>query len=342
MKAALLYGPGDLQIVDVDMPQPGPEDALVRVARYAPYGTDVGTYLNRGGRYVNEYPVGVGADFSGVVESIGTGVTGIAVGDRVSALAMDHCGMCANCQSGRTNLCLNPESFNARRQECCQTHTLVNYRKLAKLPDRVGFDAAAMLTGPVTALNALELIGAAEGETVAVVGAGVMGWGTVVTAVALGLKPVVVGGADLRAKLASDLGSSQAFSLSAHDEDLVPRVRESMPGGFSHVVETTATEWGLKQAIGIAAPGGHIAVMGGGALPTTGWEIVLRELVLFGVRGGAGQRAVLDMIAAGMIDLGPTITHRFPLARAPEAFALLGGADVENVGRVMIEVADDL
>lgn len=342
MQAGLLYGPGDLRVVDVDPPEPGPEDVLVRVARYAPYGTDVGTYLNRDGRYVTEYPVGVGADFSGVVEAIGEQVTGISVGDRVCALAMDHCGKCANCRRGRTNMCLDPAALSARRQVCCQTHTLVNYRKLAVLPREVTFDAAAMLTGPVTALNALELIGAEKGEAVAVVGAGVMGWGTVATALALGLNPIVIGGMGRRAELAKDLGAARVFGFSRYDEDLVPRVREALPDGFARVVETTATEWGVKQAIGVAAPGGHIAIMGGGALPASGWEIVLRELALFGVRGGAGQSAVLEMIAEGDVDLRPTITHRFPLHEAPAAFALLSGPDVENVGRVMIEIDADL
>ena len=70
MKAAQLFGPGDLRVVDIPMPVPGPEEVLLRVARFAPYGTDVGTFLNRGGRYGSNYPFGIGADFSGTVEAI--------------------------------------------------------------------------------------------------------------------------------------------------------------------------------------------------------------------------------------------------------------------------------
>ena len=58
MRAARLFGPGDLRIVDLPMPVPGPGQVLVRVMTYAPYGTDVGTYLNRHGRSVSAYPVG--------------------------------------------------------------------------------------------------------------------------------------------------------------------------------------------------------------------------------------------------------------------------------------------
>ena len=66
MKAALLYGSGDLRVVDQDRPRPGADEVVVRVVAYAPYGTDVACYLNRQGRYVANYPTGIGADFSGV------------------------------------------------------------------------------------------------------------------------------------------------------------------------------------------------------------------------------------------------------------------------------------
>ena len=342
MKAGLLYGPGDLRIVDVELPKPGPEDALVRVLRYAPYGTDVSTYLNRGGRYVRNYPVGIGADFSGIVEALGPAVVGIDVGERVSALAMDHCGQCRNCLSGRTNLCLDPDILQAPRQVCCQTHTLVNYRKLARIPEGVSLDDAAMLTGPVTAQNALELIGATIGATVAVVGTGVMGWGTIATARALGLRVAAIGGNARRADLARSLGADPVFEIDHYDHDLVPDVRAAFPQGFAYVVETTATEWGQKQSQGIAALGAHIALIGGGTLPMTGWDLVLNEFAIFGIRAGHHQETILAQIAAGRIDLKPTITHRFALDGAAEAFALLGGPQVENVGRVMIDIAPDL
>ena len=339
MKAALLYGPADLRIVDIDQPRPEPEDALVRVVRYAPYGTDIGTYLNRGGRYVRDYPVGLGADFSGVVEEVGSAVSGFEVGDRVSALAMDHCGHCSNCRAGRTNLCLDPGMLKAPRQVCCQTHTLVNFRKLARLPDAVHFDDAAMLTGPVTALNALQLVQANRGDRVAVIGTGVMGWGTIAVARAQGMEVVAIGGSARRAELARGLGAERVVTIDHYDQDIVAEVRTSVPEGFAFIVETTATEWGLRHAQGVAAPGARLALMGGGALPMTGWDLVLKEFALFGVRGGNDQATVLQEIAAGRIDLKPTVTHRFPLEQAPDAFALLTGPDTENVGRVMVEVS---
>lgn len=338
MKAAQLFGPGDLRVVDIPMPIPGPEDVLLRVARFAPYGTDVGTFLNRGGRYGSNYPFGIGADFSGTVEAIGKDVRNVAVGDRVSALAMDHCGTCRNCRRGLTNLCLDSARLNAPRQVCCQTHTLVRANKLARLPQGVTFDDAAMLSGLVTVMNGLEMLDPAVDETVGIVGAGAMGWSAIAAARAMGRTMIVLGGARKRAQIARDLGADRLLEITAYDDDLASRLKETVPGGLPCVIETTATDWGLKQAFAIAGLGGRLALLGGSAAPATGWDLVARQLTVHGVRAGHHQEMVLDLIAAGRIDLKPTITHRFSLDDSPRAFALLTGADPEAVGRVMIEI----
>lgn len=338
MKAAQLFGPGDLRVVDIPMPVPRAGEALIRVARYAPYGTDVGTYLNRGGRYGSNYPFGIGADFSGTVEAIGPDVRTVAVGDRVSALAMDHCGLCRNCRNGKTNLCLDLAQLRAPRQVCCQTHTIVTANKLARLPQNVSFDDAAMLAGLVTVMNGLDKIAPAIEDTVGIVGSGAMGWSAVAAVKALGRPAVVLGGARKRAALSRDLGADALIEIAAYDEDLSAKLKAAYPGGLPCVIETTATDWGVKQAFAIAGLGGRIALLGGYALPASGWDLVGRELSVHGIRGGHHQEIALDLIAAGRIDLKPTITHRFSLEESPKAFQTLTGADPEAVGRVMIEI----
>jgi threonine dehydrogenase-like Zn-dependent dehydrogenase len=339
MKAARLFGPADLRVVDLPMPEPGPGQVLVRVVAYAPYGTDLGVYLNRYGRYVSEYPVGVGADFSGTVAALGEGAEGLAVGDRVAALALDHCGACANCSTGRTNLCLSPDHKHPPRQTCCEEYVLVSWRKLARLPDAVSFEDAAMLAGVVDALNAFDKLGLKRGDRVAIVGVGAMGLGAIATARALGLEVAAVGGRGKRAMLAAQLGADPVIPITEHGEDVSARALAAQAGGFAAVMETTATDWGVGQAFAIAAPGAGIALTGGGALPVGNWDIVDRELRIFGVRAGPDQAGALRLIAEGGLDLKPTVGARFPLDRAAEAFALLTGEAGKDIGRVIVEVA---
>lgn len=337
MKAALLYGPKDLRIVEVDDPVPGPDQVTVRVVSFAPYGTDLGVYLNRGGRYPQPYPVGIGADFSGVIEQVGEGVSGWRPGDRVSALALAHCGTCASCRVGKTNLCRDPAYYPPPRQVCCQEVTPVYAGKLARLPDNVTFDDGAMLGSIGDALNAFEKMKPQAGETIAVVGVGAMGWGAIATAKAYDLNVVAIGGTGKRADLARQIGADDVIPISKHDEDVKERFVERYPGGAPLVVETSATEWGLRQAFSVAALSGRVTVTGGGATELKGWDIVGRELEIFGTRANHHQVPALELIDRGAVDLKPTITHRFPLEKAPEVFEMLVGPEAKDVGRVIIE-----
>jgi threonine dehydrogenase-like Zn-dependent dehydrogenase len=339
MKAGLLFGPKEMRVVDVPVPEPGHGEVLVKVARYAPYGTDLGTYLNPSGRYVKDYPTGIGADFSGTVAALGTGVFGFAEGDRVSALAMAHCGVCRNCRAGKTNLCLDESYLLAPRQTCCSEYTIVAARKLSKLPAAVTFDDAAMLGGIVDALNANDMLRPKPGEVYAVIGVGAMGWGAVAAARVTGARVVAVGGTGKRSELALACGAHEALPIAQHGEAVKERFFARHPAGADCVMETSATDWGVRESFAIAGAGGRIALTGAPSqIPATPWDLVRRELAVFGVRAGHHQDLALDLIAKGLIDLKPSVTHRLPLADAPKAFEMLTGADSKNIGRILIEM----
>jgi threonine dehydrogenase-like Zn-dependent dehydrogenase len=341
MKAGLLFGPGDLRVVDAPLPEPGPDDAILRIMRFAPYGTDIATFQKKGGRYVATYPTGFGADIAGVVTAIGANVKNIRVGDRVSALALAHCGHCANCRKGRTNLCLDPAFRMPPRMAVAQEFARLQARQLARLPDGVSFDDAAMLGGIVDALNAWGKMKPEAGEPVAIVGVGAMGWGAIATARALGHPVIAIGGTGKRVDLARACGADHVVPITAYDEDVSAQVLALAPGGVGAIMETSATDWGVKQCFKIAAPGARIVTTGApGGIPASGWEVVGKELAIFGSRAGHDQEGALRLIAAGKIDLKPTITHRMPLADLPKAFSLLTGPDSRNVGRIMIDVSD--
>ena len=341
MKAALLHGPSDLKIVDIRKPEPAPDEVIVRVVCYAPYGTDLGAYRNEGGKYINAYPTGIGADFSGVITEVGDAVLGFEAGDRVSALAMAHCGLCRNCKAGRTNLCLDESFLNAGRQVCCQVYAPVMARKLAKLPRTVTFEDAAMLGGIVDALNAFKMMRPQVGETIAVVGVGAMGWGAIGAAKAAGLVVIAVGGTGKRSDLAGNIGADHLVPITKHGEDVADKVLALRPEGVDCIIETSASNWGVSQCFPMIAPGGRIALTGAAApLPVTPWQLVHKDVAVFGVRAGHHQDLALRLIADGKIDLKPTITHHFRLDDAPEAFQLLTGPKSKDVGRVIINITD--
>jgi threonine dehydrogenase-like Zn-dependent dehydrogenase len=336
MRNGQLFGPGDLRVVETPVPVPATGEVVVRIHRYAPYGTDLGVYLNRSGRV--RYPTGIGAELAGVIAAVGPAVSGWNIGDRVSALAMAHCGQCRNCRAGRTNLCLDESWLMAPRQECCADYARVMARKLARIPDGVSFDDAAMLGSIVDALNACDMMRPRLGETFAVVGVGAMGWGAVAVAKAKGCRVIAIGGTgETRPALAKAVGADEIIPITRHDEDVTERFRALCPQGADCIMETSASDWGVRQCFGLTAIGARIALTGGGPIPATAWNLVHHEIAVFGVRAGHHQDQALALLAQGLIDLKPTITHRFSLDQAPDAFRLLTGPDARNVGRVMIE-----
>lgn len=339
MRAAQLFGPADLRIVDLPIPHPAKGQVLVAVKAYAPYGTDVGTYLNRHGRYVAEYPVGIGADFSGIVAGLGEGVEGLKIGDRVAALALDHCGICENCTKGRNNLCLDPAFKKLVRQVCAQEYTLVSACKLAVMPDEVSFEDAAMLAGIVDALNAFELMGLKAGDAIAILGVGAMGQGAIAAAIAKDLHVTALGGTGKRVEMAAGLGA-KTVPITSHGESLREKALALTPHGFDAILETTASEWGIAEAFAIAAPGAVVALTGGGQVPLTAWDVVDRELRIVGVRAGHHQAEAMQYIASGKLSLQSTISGRFTLEEAAEAFAALAGEGAKDIGRFIIQVAE--
>lgn len=340
MKAAWLYGPRDLRVVEVDVPEPGPDEALLRIVRFSPYGTDVNVYVGDPRLPNPGYPFGIGADLAGVIVRMGANVRGFALGDRVSAAALAHCGECAACRGGRTNRCVDPRFLNPPRQVACQEYALVHRGKLARIPDEVSFDDAALLVAAIDALNSYDRLAPAPGEPVAVIGVGAMGIGAIQAFAALGHPVLALGGTGSRAGLAQRLGAGRVYPLSRYDEDVSRQVLESYPHGLACVMETTCTDWGLAQALKIAAIGGRVAVTGGGPLGLKAWDLVYRDLTVFGSKAGYQQADALRMVAEGRLHPSAAVTHRWPLERAPEAFELLAGSGRADVGRILFEIHD--
>lgn len=338
MKAAWLFGPRDLRVVDVEVPEPGPDEVLVQVARFSPYGTDINVYLGDPRLPTPTYPMGIGADLSGVVAKVGAEVRGFAVGDRVSAAALAHCGNCRQCRRGRTNRCLDPSYLNPHRQVACQEFAVVHRGKLAHVPAGVSFDDAALLVAVIDALNCYDRLGPEPEDAVAVIGVGAMGLGAIQTFRALGHPVIAVGGTGRRADLARAIGAGTVYSLEAHDQDVSRQVLAATPGGIECVMETTCTDWGIAQALKLAAIGGRVALTGGGAIGASAWDLVFRDLTVFGSKAGYQQDQALRLVEQGRLDLKTAVTHRWPLDRAPEAFELLAGPGRADVGRILFEI----
>jgi L-iditol 2-dehydrogenase len=195
-------------------------------------------------------------------------------------------------------------------------------RSVFRVPDALSDEEAAMLDPAAIALHTVKRGGHAPGDTVVVVGPGVMGLLVAEFARALGAGRVIVVGRGARLEKAASLGH-ETVDFTAGDP--VEAVR-SMTGGFGAEValECSGDAVALGQCCELLRKGGRVAVIGipmePASIPLQ--RVVLDEIDVVGVRAAAGEMPqAIALVAAGQVRLGELITHRFPLEDFAEAYA---------------------
>ncbi len=345
MRAAVLYGEGDLRLVDdYPVPEPGAGEVLIRVAACAICGTDP-KILAHG--WPNHPPYGefiFGHEYTGTVAALGPGVTELAVGDRVAVEPHKGCGVCANCRDGRYTTCLNygrPEkghrhygfSTNGGYAEYACNHVNSVYRVPADMP----LDQATLITTASTSLYGIRRIGGIEaGETVAVSGPGPIGLMAVVMARLLGAGTIVLlGTREERLAVGRALGAD--VTVNVRDEDAVARVVALTGGvGADAVLECAGTARSAADAVEMAKKNGRVALIAMYPEPAplnvnkiVQWNITVAGSKAEGERSLAQALALLGRQPAGL-GLSQLVTHCFPLGEIHAAFETaekrLGGA----------------
>jgi L-iditol 2-dehydrogenase len=331
MEALVVSEPNRLEIREVPVPRPGPNEVLARVRAVSICGTDA--HLVRGdypGFWPPAFPFTPGHEWAGEIAELGSGAEryGWTVGDRVAGTSHDACGVCQKCVEGRYNLCENygreglHRQYGHNYQGADATYVVQGIKTIFRLPESLGFDEGALIDPASIALHVANRGGVSPGDTVAITGAGAIGLLGGDAALLRGAGRLIVVGRGSRLAKAAELGFETVDSQAG---DPVAAVRQMTNGlGADVVLECAgvpeAVQWGLN----MLRRGGRCAAVG---IPTVGVEIpmqrlVLDELELVGSRASAGEmRRVMPHVASGRMRVGEMITHRFPLADYERAMA---------------------
>src|SRR5688500_15218980 len=182
MRALLLSAYKTLSVVDMPVPAIAADEVLVRVKACGVCGSDIHGYDGSTGRRIP--PLVMGHEAAGVIEQVGSAVTGFAAGDRVTFDSMVSCGACDFCRRRQINLCdnrlvLGVSCGDYRRHGAFAEYVSVPARILYKLPDELSFERAALTEAVSIAVHAVNRRVPAADETAVVVGAGMLGLLTV-------------------------------------------------------------------------------------------------------------------------------------------------------------------
>ncbi|MBA3332625.1 MAG: alcohol dehydrogenase catalytic domain-containing protein [Actinobacteria bacterium] len=328
MRAIVIEKPNSVALREVDTPTPGSGDVRVRSVQAGICRTDLdiaaGTLDPRWVRF----PVVPGHEWSGVIESVGEGVIGLEPGTRVVCEGNIACLSCPRCRVGDTHLCASYDAVGFTRSGGYGEFVVVPARVVHLLPDHVSFDAAVLVEPGAVVLKALERARIEPGETVGVVGIGALG-AIAIRLVRLRSPAAIVayGVRDEELELAFALGADSVVNVAEVDAEV--ETRKLVRGGLDVVVETAGAVTAFELSTRLAREGGRIAALGiaghGHELRLPADRIALRDLSVFGSVGytTAAWARMVGLLRERLVELDPIVTHRYPLERFEDAFALM-------------------
>jgi L-iditol 2-dehydrogenase len=320
MKALVLTEYMKFSYQDVPDPEIGPNDVLIQVKACGICGSDAHGMDGSSGR--RQPPIIMGHEASGVIARVGADVKDWRAGDRVTFDSTVYCGVCWHCRRGEINLCDNRRVLGVSCGEYRQHGAFAEYvavpqHILYRLPDDATFEQAAVVEPLSIAVHAVERANISLNDSVAVVGAGMIGLMIVQAARAAGCGKIIA--VDLEQEkldLAAKLGADQG--VVSGSAGCVERIVESCNGrGADVVFEAVGIAPTVEIAIRCARKGGTVTLVGNlsPAVELPLQIAVTRELNVLGSCASKGEYpACLDMIARGIIDTDSLISATAPLS----------------------------
>jgi threonine dehydrogenase-like Zn-dependent dehydrogenase len=329
VKALVLREYNRFVVEEVPDPSPGPGEVLVEVHACGICGSDVHGMDGSTGRRIP--PVIMGHEAAGEIVALGPQAAGWAVGDRVTFDSTVYCGTCWHCRRGEINLCDNRRVLGVscqeyRRDGAFARFVAVPQHILYRLPDGVSFPQAALAEAVAIACHGVHRLPPGLGDSVVVVGAGIIGLLVVQVLRAAGFGMIIaVDVAPERLELAHRLGADAVFQ--AADPGLRARILELTGGrGADAAVEAVGSAAPLRTALDCVRKGATVSLIGNLSpqveMPLQ--SVVTREVSLHGSCASRGEYpAAIGMIAQRRIDVDSLISAAAPLAEGPQWFGRL-------------------
>jgi len=352
-KAAVCWGAGEpLKIEEVEVAPPKANEVRIHILYTGICHTD--EYTRSGKDPEGLFPVILGHEGGGIVESIGEGVTNVAVGDHVIPLYTAECRECKFCKSGKTNLCgkvrttqgkgLMPDNssrFSINGQPVYHfmgTSTFSQYTVVADVSivavnEKAPLEKVCLLgCGITTAWGAVVKQPGIKGSSVAVFGCGAIGLGVINTAALVGASRIIA--IDInheKESWAKNFGATEFVNPSALQggQKIQDYLCEITDGGLDFTFDCTGNVhvmrsaleachkgWGVSTVIGVAAAGQEISTRPFQLVTGRTW----RGTAFGGVKGRTEIPGLVEDYLRGTMKIDEYVTHHRKLADINEGF----------------------
>lgn len=323
-----------LELREVPLPEPGPNEVRVKLEKTAICGTDLHIYQwDEWSQRTIKPPLVIGHEFVGRIDTIGPGVRGYEVGQRVSAEGHVVCGVCRNCRAGRPHLCPHTEGIGVNRDGAFAEHVIVPSSNLWPIPDEIRPELAAFFDPFGNAAHCalqFDLVG----EDVLITGAGPIGIIAAGIARHVGARHVVVTDInDYRLKLAQDMGASHIVNV--RQDSIADMVGALGIEGFDVGLEMSGNPHAFNDMLKHMYHGGKVALLG--LLPkNTGvdWDqVIFKGLELHGIYGRRMYETwykMTQMVLTGF-PLERAMTHHIAIDDFEAGFELMASGQCGKV-----------
>ncbi|MCB9443953.1 MAG: galactitol-1-phosphate 5-dehydrogenase [Ardenticatenaceae bacterium] len=331
MKAAILENQGVMTYKEVPTPIPQPGHVRLQVQAVSICGSDIKRYVD-GHRM---YPLILGHECAGIIDSVGDGVSAELIGRHASVIPVVPCFKCEQCRRGYYSACHSYSFIGSRQSGGFADYLELPERNVLIVPDELPFEHVALIEPSTVARHMLALGDFKAGETAVVFGAGSIGLMIVQWLRILGASLIIC--TDI-----SDDNLATAKKLGAHvtlnplHDDVVAEVHRLTGDGIDISLEAAGVPQTLEQTVPITRPRGKV-ICGGNqpldkSLPMSFIENMMRrELSIIGCFmsysapfPGHEWTETVDALLDGGLDMDTMISHHYPLAKTPEVFAQIG------------------
>ncbi|MFT3973611.1 MAG: L-idonate 5-dehydrogenase [Amaricoccus sp.] len=328
MRAVVIHGPHDLRLEDREAERAGPGEVEVAIEAGGICGSDLHYYQHGGFGVVRiREPLILGHEVAGRVVALGSGVDGLAVGDRVAVSPSRPCGACRYCLEGKPNHCLHMRFYGSAMvfphiQGAFREQLVASASQCHKIADGISSAEAAMAEPLAVTLHAVAQAGSLLDKRVLVTGCGPIGALAIIAARAHGAREIVA--TDVMAPvlaIAGQVGADRTINVAEDAAALAAYGADK--GSFDVQFECSGNDRAVASGIGVLRPGATLVQLGLSGTETslpmnavTAKEIAIRGSFRFHAEFGLA----VDFINRRRVDLSPLVTGGYPAEQAVAAF----------------------
>lgn len=329
MKAAVFYAPHQVKLEDINIPDIGPDEVLVKVKAALTCGTDRKTYLR--GHHLFSPPFVFGHEFAGDIVEVGSKVKNFKPGMRVVAANSAPCNSCFYCKNGEHSLCDSLFiQLSGAFAEYIKIPGIIVSQNLLQFPEKVSYKEAALLEPLSCVVHGVEDSNIKLGDTVVINGAGPIGLMFLQIIKLKGARVIITDLHEERLRLASKLGAYKTIKVSK-GQNVVEEVKEYTEDkrGADVAIEAVGLPQVWEQTISMVRKGGTVNLFGG---CKTGTKVSIDTSLIhysqINIRGtfhhtpGQVKRA-LNLICNKVIDVDLLITEELPLSEISTIIELM-------------------